>query len=742
MVGEEANPQDHVNTTADRVYLVVSPQRIYRVDFGDIVPPDPGAAFIYGTVFNDADSNGVQSFGEIGLRGVTVSHGGPLSGTTRTDGYGRYTFRVTSEGAYAVWETDPIPYASTTNYTVEVNPVLLERPYEVNFGDVFISPTPGIYGVVFNDLDGDGSRDADEPGIGDVNIEIAGAVASNTTSGADGFYWFDDIPSGSYSVNETNLAGSVSTTADMVVVITTNSAASADFGDIFPRPDPFAWVYGTVFDDLDADGVQELGETGIEGVKVSVAGPTDGEAWTSANGGYTFKMAAPGSYTLTETDPPAYYSRTGNVFSVSVLPVVSYQRDFADTPLATCSLVLTPKAASNQLPGDTSESFTVTIMDQHGVGLGGVAVAFATTFGAVSPSSGITGQTGDANSVVSSSAAGSGTVRGSAGPLSDSAVVSWLPPSTPPWTSPTPIPTTTPTPTPTRTPTPRPSGEVAYYFTVDFAGRITTGYASAGGQLLDSMDALSPDDRSAIHLEKGTRMTDAEGEVVTLIRVTEATELPELPPYASLLGKAYELSPSGASFNIPIKLALGYDVKQLPIVVDSLMLGRYEPETGWESLDVEADVVAGLGTLTAQVEHFSIFAVLAKTTGASFKTGNLVVTPTVKKYWSILPLVTIEARQLTITAEVTNTGGQRGVYRFVLTLDGEAVQEQFVPLEPLETQTLTFTLAGLPNGKHSVQLGSLSQEFQSVFLIRWWLLIVLALVVAFLLWLWYRFAFR
>ena len=113
-----------------------------------------------------------------------------------------------------------------------------------------------------------------------------------------------------------------------------------------------------------------------------------------------------------------------------------------------------------------------------------------------------------------------------------------------------------------------------------------------------------------------------------------------------------------------------------------------------------------------------------------------------KKYWRMFPLVSIEGRQVSVSVDVTNTGGQRGVYRFVLSLDGQPAKEQYVALDPLETQTLTFTVSGLSDGQHSLQIGNLSHEFQSAFFIRWWLLIVLVVVVAFLLWLLYRFAFK
>jgi hypothetical protein len=104
----------------------------YQVDFGD-APDSSGFATIYGTVFDDANGDGIWDADETGLSGVTVTLDGGTS--TTTDGYGSYNFSTTVAGVHTVVETDPAGYSSTTPNEVEVD-VTLGNGYQVDFGDV------------------------------------------------------------------------------------------------------------------------------------------------------------------------------------------------------------------------------------------------------------------------------------------------------------------------------------------------------------------------------------------------------------------------------------------------------------------------------------------------------------------------------------------------------------------------------------------------------------------------------
>jgi uncharacterized repeat protein (TIGR01451 family)/fimbrial isopeptide formation D2 family protein len=96
-----------------------------------------GFATIYGTVFDDADGDGVQEAGEDGLPDVLITLDGNI--TTTTDITGSYTFSTTIAGIHTVVETDPDGYSSTTPNEVLVN-VTMGNDYIVNFGDILGLP--------------------------------------------------------------------------------------------------------------------------------------------------------------------------------------------------------------------------------------------------------------------------------------------------------------------------------------------------------------------------------------------------------------------------------------------------------------------------------------------------------------------------------------------------------------------------------------------------------------------------
>jgi hypothetical protein len=223
--------------------------------------------------------------------------------------------------------------------------------------------------------------------------------------------------------------------------------------------------------------------------------------------------------------------------------------------------------------------------------------------------------------------------------------------------------------------------------------------------------------------------------LVTKITIREAAEVPQLPYNAIIVGSAYEFTPSGIIFDNPVRLTLGYDVNKLPKQVASIALAYYTPDSGWVELETESGVVAGIGKLTAPVDHFTIFAVLAKPTDAAFRTTNLVVMPSQEKFWRIFPLVVWTGREVSISADVNNYGGQRGVSNVVLKVDGEPRDQKFLGLNPLQTERVVFTLTGNQSGRHTVQIADLSGEFVTSLSINWWLILVLLLPLGVLGWL-------
>jgi len=120
----------------------------------------------------------------------------------------------------------------------------------------------------------------------------------------------------------------------------------------------------------------------------------------------------------------------------------------------------------------------------------------------------------------------------------------------------------------------------------------------------------------------------ASGAPVTQITITPiTTDLPALPSDGAAVGVYFDIQPSGSTFSSPITITVSYDPSLIPAGSDPYV-AWYNPATGqWEQLTtVSIDTVNH--TITASVNHFSTFAVLAALAKTSTTTSTAVGTAT------------------------------------------------------------------------------------------------------------------
>jgi hypothetical protein len=204
-------------------HVTVSALTVTGQNFGDKAA---AASTITGTVFNDANGDGIQDNGETGLAGVQVYDdlndlGYFVSGdpTTFTDAAGGYALSEVPVGKDTVRQVRPLGYAQTTPANGAGRLVTVSTGQTVsgqNFGDRSAAAAPAtIAGTVFNDANGDGIPDAGLSGVqvyldlADVGYFVTGDPTAMTN--AAGLYTLSDLAAGSYIVRQALPLGYIQT---------------------------------------------------------------------------------------------------------------------------------------------------------------------------------------------------------------------------------------------------------------------------------------------------------------------------------------------------------------------------------------------------------------------------------------------------------------------------------------------------------------------------------------------------
>ena len=339
-------------------------------NFGEIGVPLANTGLISGSVYVDANNDGIFQASEQGIAGVTVTltgtndNGTPVNMVTTTTANGGYSFSnlFGSLTGYTITETQPANYfdgkttvpvanpgTATTGKPVAVGgsdvitKVVLQNNAQLigyNFGELQAS---SIAGNVYVDTNNNGVFETGEIGIGGVTVTLTGtdvnggAVSQSTQTAPDGSYKFSQLAASNttgYTIAETQpsaypdgkttiqsgnpgSAGAAkpvqSGAADVIakVVLQPNTQlTNYNFGEL-----PTTSVAGNVYLDANNNGSFETGETGIASVIVKLTGtdinnnPVNLATTTGSDGSYAFTKLAPSNssgYTVTETQPSGY----------------------------------------------------------------------------------------------------------------------------------------------------------------------------------------------------------------------------------------------------------------------------------------------------------------------------------------------------------------------------------------------------------------------------------------------------
>jgi hypothetical protein len=215
--------------------------------------------------------------GEPDLAGVDVTltpAGGSAPITVTTDVNGDYSSSVPS-GDVDADVTDPASSTLTTGNDPQT--VTVPTGGTGTAGDVGFQFQGTITGHLFEDVDGDGIQDVGEPDLAGVDVTLTpagGGAPITVTTDVNGDY-SSSVPSGDVDADVTDPASSTLTTGNDPQTVTVPTGGTGTAGDVGFQFQ--GTITGHVFEDVDGDGVQDVGEPDLAGVDVTLT-PAGGGA--------------------------------------------------------------------------------------------------------------------------------------------------------------------------------------------------------------------------------------------------------------------------------------------------------------------------------------------------------------------------------------------------------------------------------------------------------------------------------
>jgi hypothetical protein len=193
--------------------------------------------------------------------------------------------------------------------------------------------TATVFGTVFTDTDGDGTQGIDELGIADrtmILVDGNGNRLSDQTTDIDGTFLFTSVAPGTILVQAApvpqNYLPSTGFNSYSSLAAIINSTTIVDFPMTPIITSNMATVTGTVFEDTNNNGVQDVGESGLSGVQVFVVDfltLTQTTVTTNVNGVYTATGILPDVVLIQAAPIPAGHIPSTTTYSFPTLTLGS-----------------------------------------------------------------------------------------------------------------------------------------------------------------------------------------------------------------------------------------------------------------------------------------------------------------------------------------------------------------------------------------------------------------------------------
>lgn len=270
------------------------------------------ASFINGTKFNDINRNGTFDGGDTVLPNwkiVLSDTNGNALDYDMTDSLGQYSLFIFQPGVYVVSEVgkqgwvESFPISESYRITI---PDLNTVSNGNDFGNYFDDSVNTLMGQKFNDVNRNGIKDEHEPGIAGITIKLSGTKSRTVKTDSSGYYQFLSLPAGNYKIKEIPQQGWWQSFPESTYSVTCYSGELIDTLDFGNYAISTGSINGMKYNDLNGNGGQDGGETGLSGWTMNLTGTTYfgssvfSSATTDLSGNYSFSGLWPGKYNLSE----------------------------------------------------------------------------------------------------------------------------------------------------------------------------------------------------------------------------------------------------------------------------------------------------------------------------------------------------------------------------------------------------------------------------------------------------------
>jgi len=150
--------------------------------------------------------------------------------------------------------------------------------------------------------------------------------------------------------------------------------------------------------------------------------------------------------------------------------------------------------------------------------------------------------------------------------------------------------------------------------TTNLFGSESTFRISTTGRILDTITVTSPDGKLTITIPANTIARDSSGNPLSSLTVDVDPDPPcPVPEDERIIGLAYSFGPDGATFNPPIEIVFTYEPDDLDEgVLEEELVIAFCDEDSREWIQVPAVVDEDNNTITAEISHFTTYAIIGK----------------------------------------------------------------------------------------------------------------------------------